>query len=174
MYSKIYGNTSFKIFYGYPIFHFCPANKYRAGRLQRLAANCKAAIVLNSTHQPLTQWNLKGGIWSSEIQMGSVEKSSINMLKYLCISSYIRKPFLIQYMTSQPIPFKCPYTWGKFSILFYQCDALNGFLHVLPVNFPAPTPSDPGSPDSLIQGHFCISKKDYRVRGVLTPVFRWK
>ncbi len=48
-----------------------------------------------------------------EIQTGSVAKSYI--------SPYVRRPLDIQYMTLQPIPSKCPYLWGKFDFLFYQC-----------------------------------------------------
>jgi hypothetical protein len=40
------------------------------------------------------------------------------MTKYLRISSYIRKPFLILYKTLQPLPSKFPYILGK-SILFF-------------------------------------------------------
>jgi hypothetical protein len=43
------------------------------------------------------------------------------MGKYLRISSYIRKPFLILYMTLQLLHSEFPYIWGKFSFLFYQC-----------------------------------------------------
>ncbi len=39
------------------------------------------------------------------------------MTKYLCISSYIRKPFLL-YMTLQPLPSEFPYIGGKFSFFF--------------------------------------------------------
>ncbi len=46
-----------------------------------------------------------------------------SMGKNLCISSYIRKPFLIQYMTLHLIPSEFPYIWGKFCFLFYQCRA---------------------------------------------------
>jgi hypothetical protein len=48
-----------------------------------------------------------------EIQKGSVAKSY--MIKYLRISSYIRKTFL---MTLQLIPSEFPYMWGKFRFLF--------------------------------------------------------
>jgi hypothetical protein len=43
------------------------------------------------------------------------------MGKYLRISSYIRKPFLILYMTLQLIHSEFPYIWGTFDFLFYQC-----------------------------------------------------
>ncbi len=44
----------------------------------------------------------------------SYTNTSSYMVKYLCISSYIRKPFL----TLQPIPAEFPYIWGKLSFLF--------------------------------------------------------
>jgi hypothetical protein len=42
------------------------------------------------------------------------------MVKYLRISSYIRKPFLI-YDFAQT-QFEFPHIGGKFSFLFYQCN----------------------------------------------------
>ncbi len=43
------------------------------------------------------------------------------MVKYLRISSYIRKPFLIYDFAPDPIWISIQYMWGKFSFLFYQC-----------------------------------------------------
>ncbi len=62
-----------------------------------------------------------------EIQKGSVAKSYYHiwltalsyMAKYLRISAYIRKPFLIYDFASDPIWIS--YIWGKFGFLFYQC-----------------------------------------------------
>jgi hypothetical protein len=51
---------------------------------------------------------------------GSGAKSSV--VKYLHISSYIRKPFLILYMTMHLIPSEFPYIWGIFfSFLSVYC-----------------------------------------------------
>ncbi len=43
----------------------------------------------------------------------------IYMTKYLCTSSYIRKPYLKYDFAPDLSEF--PYIWGKFSFLFYQC-----------------------------------------------------
>ncbi len=57
--------------------------------------------------------------------------ASSYMTKYLRISSYIRKPFLIYDFTTAPYEF--PYIWGKFYFLFYQCIwqeiLTSGFYH---------------------------------------------
>ncbi len=59
-----------------------------------------------------------------EIQNGTVAKSymtitaSLYMRKYLRISSYIRKPFLILYMTLQLPHSEFPFIWGQFDFLF--------------------------------------------------------
>ncbi len=45
--------------------------------------------------------------------------ASSYMGKYLRISSYIRKPFLIY--TLQLLHSEFPYKWGKFDCLFFQC-----------------------------------------------------
>ncbi len=47
--------------------------------------------------------------------------ASSKMVKYLLISSYIRKPFLIYDFTPDPIPSEFPHIWGKFYFIFYQC-----------------------------------------------------
>jgi hypothetical protein len=61
-----------------------------------------------------------------EIQNGAVAKSymtngpaSSYMGKYLHISSYIRKPFLMHDFATAPLWIS--YIWGKFDFLFYQC-----------------------------------------------------
>ncbi len=51
----------------------------------------------------------------------------LHSLKYLCISSYIRKPFLI-YMTLHSIPSEFPYMWGKFCFSFLWVQLKQGSL----------------------------------------------
>ncbi len=57
--------------------------------------------------------------------------ASSYMTKYLRISLYIRKPFLIYDFTTAPYEF--PYIWGKLYFLFYQCIwheiLTSGFYH---------------------------------------------
>ncbi len=57
--------------------------------------------------------------------------ASSYMTKYLRISSYIRKPFLIYDFTTAPYEFL--YIWGKFYFLFYRCIwheiLTSGFYH---------------------------------------------
>ncbi len=48
---------------------------------------------------------------SKEIQNGAVASSY--MIKYLPVSSYTRKPFLIQYITLRLLHSEFPYIWGK-------------------------------------------------------------
>ncbi len=47
--------------------------------------------------------------------------ASLYITKYLRISSYIRKPFLIYDLATDPICISKYCRWGKFYFLFYQC-----------------------------------------------------
>ncbi len=49
--------------------------------------------------------------------------ASSYMGKYLRISSYIRKPFLIYDFATAPLEFE--YKWGKFYFIFYQCSGIS-------------------------------------------------
>jgi hypothetical protein len=62
-----------------------------------------------------------------QLQSDILLTASSHMGKYLRIASYIRKPFLILYMTLQLLYSEFPNIWGKYDFLFYQCSKCSIF-----------------------------------------------
>ncbi len=86
----------------------------------------KKKIKFSSPIRKFRMQQLQSHIWLT---------ASSYMGKYLRISSYIRKPFLIYDFATAPLWISLQYIWGKFDFLFYQWVELRILVRLLPANF---------------------------------------
>ncbi len=123
---------------------------WSASTLLKVASNIANCLIMYRRSDPtLIKKKIKFSPFIRKFKLEQLQShiwltASSYIGKYLRISSYIRKPFLIYYFATAPTEFL--YIWGKFDFLFYQCKGL-------PLSVGAPS-SVPG-----IQTHILLGKK---------------